>query len=108
MSDPNDRPRFKTLEEAISYSEGPWSSIYSVHHILLNPEGDFSVMCHINCEFCDYCEAANEDHSLHINEAKYRTCGPHPYREDPYTIRDAREAEIEKEWKEEFGTKNKV
>jgi hypothetical protein len=106
MSDPKDRPRFKTKEEAIAYSEGPWAGIYSVHHILINPEGDYSVMCHINCEFCDYCYAANEDTSLHINEAKYRTCGPHQYKENPYERHDAIENEIIAEQEEHHAHKD--
>ena len=63
------RPRL-TLEEAQKSSDS-WVGMIS--HVLRNPEGDFSVMGHIVCEWCDYC-TEQEDNGILIHE----------FREDPY------------------------
>ena len=32
----------------------------TINHIIDNEDGTYSVMCHINCEHCDYCDLSNE------------------------------------------------
>jgi hypothetical protein len=55
----SDNPRYDgrwrgTLDQARSIVDSPSNMI---SHILANDDGTFSVMSHIVCEFCDYCEA---------------------------------------------------
>lgn len=55
MSEFKDRPRF-TLEEAQKIvGQGNW-----IAHIMNNQDGTYSVMGHIVCEHCDYCDLENE------------------------------------------------
>lgn len=74
-----DRPRY-TYEEMIKEMQKPeaW-----VKHALLNDDGTYSVMRHINCEWCDYCDAANAayDSGLRSTEARPFI---HMVKEDPY------------------------
>jgi len=67
-----ERPRFTTLDEAKTASDN-W--VGRISHVLKNPEGDYSVMGHINCEWCDYCTEQKE-HKIEVHE----------FREDPYAI----------------------
>ena len=50
-----ERPRF-TLAEAIEICKRGGF----IRHILNNGDGTYSVMGHINCEHCDYCDENNE------------------------------------------------
>jgi hypothetical protein len=51
-----DRARM-TLEEARSVCERPTNVIT---HLLSNDDGTFSVMSHIVCEHCDYCDSQGD------------------------------------------------
>lgn len=52
-----ERLRFNTVEEILAPVDGR-KPLFS--HILDNEDGTYSVMSHINCEHCDYCDAENE------------------------------------------------
>jgi hypothetical protein len=69
----DNRPRF-TLEEAQKASD-TW--VGRISHVVRNPEGDYSVMGHIVCEWCDYCTEQSEGVKVH------------DFREDPYRISGA-------------------
>ncbi len=48
-----------------------------ISHLLDNGDGTYSVMCHIVCEWCDYCDSQG-DCRLKPD------CVPVPYQDDPY------------------------
>lgn len=52
-------------------------------HLLDNSDGTYSVMSHINCEHCDYCEEKDSWYKAGIrdNELKYKS---HLAKADPY------------------------
>ncbi len=75
MSSFADRSRV-TLEEAKALVvDHDHPSILGIRHILDNGDGTFSVMCHISCEWCDYCEEAR---------GVADPCMVHKAKEDPY------------------------
>ena len=49
------RPRFSLDEARRSYKTGN-----AIKHILDNQDGTYSMMSHINCEHCDYCDQYND------------------------------------------------
>lgn len=52
-----DRDRYKTFDDALKQTK---SMCGWIHHILFNEDQkDFSIMAHINCEWCLYCEQRN-------------------------------------------------
>lgn len=55
MSDFEQRERF-SLEKARELVK----TGNMIKHILINDDNTYSVMSHINCEFCDYCDLYNE------------------------------------------------
>ena len=61
-----------------------------VRHVLDNGDGTFSIMSHINCEWCDYC-SAQELFDIKIHKAK-----PDPYELEHKAIAKA-EAKQKKE-----------
>lgn len=74
-----DRPRYmyeKMLEE-MQKPEG-W-----VKHALLNDDGTYSIMRHINCEWCDYCTAANVAYASGARSTEEQPF-IHRAKEDPY------------------------
>jgi len=64
-----------------------------VAHVLANDDGTYSIMRHINCEWCDFC-AAEEKTRKHkladvvavrgVQTPDGRTWTIHPYKENPY------------------------
>lgn len=82
-----DRPRF-TLDRAMEIHTAPSPK---VTHVVKNPEGDYSVMSHIVCEWCDYCEAEKQGAAIR------------GFKEDPYETVEAGEREerarLLEEWK---------
>lgn len=61
-----------------------------IRHILDNRDGTYSLMGHINCEFCDYCQLNNEWYGERKSEGlTYKEIEKLPYpifpaKEDPY------------------------
>lgn len=55
-----------TIEEAESWASMPGET----RHVIANDDGTFSVMSHIVCEWCDYCDQGGY--------------GPFPAKENPY------------------------
>lgn len=86
------RERFQTFEEAkkiVDNAEG-WIS-----HILINEDGTYSVMSHINCEWCVYCETKRVVHQLGIYSYNTKTFDEdhplvHKALPDPYNFEDTR------------------
>jgi hypothetical protein len=64
-----DRERI-TLAEAKALMAVPSNTI---DHLLANDDGTYSVMSHIVCEFCDYCQAG-------------KAAEPHSAKPDPYEL----------------------
>lgn len=90
MSEFNERDRFSVIEKAIEVANSDkWGRILSIRHVLSNEDGTFSVMAHINCEFCDYCEQANQDGKL--LPGPWYVTGPFDAKEDPYENRNRQE-----------------
>ena len=56
-----DRMRF-TYDEAVKLKKEPTNKI---SHLVKNDDETYSLVYHINCEWCDYCEEgeANEPHA---------------------------------------------
>lgn len=52
MSKYNERSRM-TLEQALKKKAEPTNMI---SHLMRNEDETYSLVYHINCEFCDYCE----------------------------------------------------
>lgn len=75
-----DRDRYGTYEEALeAYKKGTgW-----ILHILVNEERDFSIMGHLVCEWCDYCDQRNLAFKAGL---RYSNDYPlvHMAKEDPY------------------------
>jgi len=67
-----------TFAEAKEYAYKP-KGMLSISHILDNEDGTYSVMSHINCEWCDYCG----DQRMVLDPDKEAT-DIHVYKEDPY------------------------
>ena len=83
MSEYAKRPRFETIEEAEAYRAAGWPTVLSIRHITRNEDdGTFSVLAHINCEFCDYCEEGTK-------------AEPHLAKENPYERQEMYERESE-------------
>jgi hypothetical protein len=57
------RPR-GTLEQVQSYIEASVGG--AVPHIVDNQDGTYSVVSHINCEYCDYCLEESHGQTHHI------------------------------------------
>nr|AMP48631.1 hypothetical protein [uncultured bacterium] len=47
-----------------------------IEHMLDNEDGTFSVMSHINCEWCDYCD---DEKGLQGGERTIHKAKPDPY-----------------------------
>lgn len=56
MSSFEDRERM-SLDDARGVAESPTNMIT---HLLSNDDGTFSVMSHIVCEWCDYCDTQGD------------------------------------------------
>ena len=72
MEDPHKDRWRGTLEEARAHAEKP-KGLLSVSHVLDNGDGTYSVMSHINCEWCDYCSA---ERGIKTTVHQYK---PNPY-----------------------------
>jgi len=57
-----------------------------IPHMLLNDDGTYSIMLHINCEWCDYCEAEDAASRVGIRNGWSLDRPPliHQAKEDPY------------------------
>jgi len=66
-----DRDRM-SLEDARKEVERMYRSggILSIHHILENEDGTYSIMRHINCEFCNYCEEGGSPEAGKVHKAR--------------------------------------
>ena len=74
-----------SLKEVVSCADGYAGSPLSIHHAIDNGDGSFSLMSHINCEYCNYCREANENPDLEIDiEHKSHITGPHIFQENSY------------------------
>lgn len=71
-----------SLIEAQGLAKEPGGAL-SIAHIIDNQDGTFSVMRHINCEFCDYCGERNAwyDAGVPLEEIDARA---HIAKSDPY------------------------
>lgn len=72
MNNKEERTRF-SLEEVLKEADKPTNMIT---HVLKNPEGDYSIMGHIVCEWCDYCTEQKSGIKVH------------DFKEDPYEIEE--------------------
>jgi hypothetical protein len=75
MGNFEDRQRFSTFEEVKAAAEKCTGWIV---HILKNDDKSFSLMMHINCEFCDYCTACNTAYEAGIRYTDTRERGGYP------------------------------
>ena len=82
MGSKEERTRF-SLEEVLKEVDKPTNMIT---HAIKNPEGDYSIMGHIVCEWCDYC--TEQENGIRI----------HDFKDDPYEIEEAGQREEDKEW----------
>ena len=82
------RPRFSLVEARASLAK-PSNAIC---HLLDNQDGTFSIMSHINCEHCDYCDEYNnwwelkKTNGLTFAEICKLEDPPFVAKEDPYAI----------------------
>lgn len=83
----DDRSR-GTFEEAVSWADehiGCPGNLLSIHHVIDNGDGTFSLMSHINCEHCDFCQEYEENKDLLVNIGQKSTVsGPHKLKENSY------------------------
>jgi len=54
---------YSTLEEAVSAQE---KIVGWISHILINDDGSYSILGHINAEWCDYCAEAEKIFTPHV------------------------------------------
>lgn len=66
-------------EEAIADLRKPSNAI---RHLLVNSDGTYSIMGHVVCEHCDYCEAEG-DLAATAGDPEHPTI-EHPAKADPY------------------------
>lgn len=80
MGNFENRDRYKNYAEALEVYK---KNIGWIVHLLLNDEGDFSIMGHINCEWCNYCEQQNIAYKAGL---RYSDDYPlvHKAKENPY------------------------
>jgi len=84
-----DRPRWDEAKarEVVSKSYG-W-----IPHLLDNGDGTFSVMGHITCERCDYCDESYKEDPDGTKYDLYDRPMVHKFLEDPYAGRAVIEQE---------------
>jgi lipoate synthase len=78
MSNYEDRPRYTEEEARRILAEGACAAIM---HLLLNDDGTFSIMYHIVCEHCDYCDSQGDARRKKDIEAV-------PAKPDPYEFQE--------------------
>lgn len=67
-----------TIEQAVGVATQPTNVIT---HVLANDDKTFSVMSHIVCEHCDYCDSQGDCRCIDVT-----TVRPVPAKEDPYEL----------------------
>ncbi len=57
-----DRDRLSLVEaQRVVANSGAW-----IAHLLSNDDGTYSIMKHINCEWCDYCSVKADFNRIHV------------------------------------------
>jgi hypothetical protein len=76
-----DRTKFQKFSEALAVMKKctGW-----INHIILNEDKSFSIMSHINCEWCDYCDQRNAayDNGIRYSDDDYPLV--HEAKQDPH------------------------
>lgn len=82
-----------TFAEAMVIVDAAGGGLLSIRHLLYNDDGTFSVMRHINCEWCDYCMFSEREYERLITLGKTPEQASESVRrtawsaqEDPYTF----------------------
>lgn len=84
MSGFNERLR---LTKAEAYSLEKYQTPM-IAHLLTNEDETYSIMYHINCEWCDYCEQQGDARGMLHGEVIV----PMPAKENPYELQESKGA----------------
>jgi len=79
-----------SFDDAVFWTEEMAGTPMSIHHIIDNDDGTFSLMSHINCEYCDYCEEHSEKNLIVDIGQRSMVSGPHKFKEDSYERQKAK------------------